>query len=833
MRVPLSWLHHSVDPGLSAEQLASTLTLGGLVVDAIHRPTAGIRGVIVARVEAIEPVPGSSKLSLVEVFDGREHHEIVCGASNFGVGDLVPAALPGATLPGGVGIERRTIRDVVSNGMLASPRELGVGDDHHGIWVLDADAPLGADLSDWLELDDAVLDLEINPDRGYALSISGVAHDVAALTGADLRLPETPSLPLGTATGVPVLIADPDRCPRFSVTRIEGVTIGPSPAWLQSRLAAAGMRSISNVVDATNHAMLETGHPVHAYDLARLAGPRIDVRQAIAGESVVTLDGVQRELDPGDLVIADASGAVGLAGVMGGAGTEVGGTTTDVLLEVAAFSPAAVLRTARRLQLFTEASSRFEKTVPQQTVLRGAARCAALLTHVAGGRVAGTDDVWPHPAVPEVIRLRTDRVRRHLGMDLPDQRQAELLESIACVVAPSAHAAAGASGPEPNEGVLAVTPPDYRPDLRIEVDLDEEIARLHGYEQIPERVPCSGRAGGRRPEHAARRRVREALAGAGWTEAITFPFIGPADLDALGLSPDDPRRQTVALVNPLSQEESLLRTSLLPGLLRALRRNVNRQAADVAMFEVGAVFLPPTPQELGADGGADAITLPAEPLLLGLAACGAFEPLRHDRLARPADLADVLGAADTARRAVALPPLQVAAGTEPGYHPGRTARLSLDGTAIGVIGELHPRTIAALQLPPRTLAGELRLDLLTARGARLPAAAVPDPRPPLRFDVAVLVDSDVPAAAVESAVRQGAGPNLAECRLFDVFTGPQLGEGRKSLAYALRLEAGGGGLTENDEQAAINSIEQAVRSRVGGRLRRDDSAGAAARDQRR
>ncbi|MDQ3528669.1 MAG: phenylalanine--tRNA ligase subunit beta [Actinomycetota bacterium] len=822
MRVPLSWLHHFVDPGLSAEQLASTLTLGGLVVEAIHHPTAGTRGVVVARVEAIEPVPASSKLWLVDVYDGGEHHEIVCGASNFAVGDLVPAALPGATLPGGVRIERRTIRNVVSNGMLASARELRVGDDHRGIWVLDADAPLGADLGEWLELDDVVLELEINPDRGYALSIFGVAHDVAALTGAELRLPEPGSLPIGTATGVGVSIADPDRCQRFSLTRIEGVSVGPSPAWLQRRLAAAGMRPISNVVDATNHAMLETGHPVHAYDLARLAGPRIDVRQAASGDTVVTLDGVRRELDPGDLVIADASGPVGLAGVMGGASTEVDETTTDVLLEVAAFSPAAVLRTARRLKLFTEASTRFEKTVPPQTVLRGAARCAALLTQVAGGRISAAADVWPQPASREVIGLRTDRVRRHLGMDLPDQRQAELLESIECSVSEAQDTA-----------VLAVTPPDYRPDLRIEVDLDEEIARLHGYEQIPERVPCSGRAGGRRPAHAARRRVREALAGAGWTEAITFPFIGPDDLDALGLPPDDSRHQTVALVNPLSQEESRLRTSLLPGLLRALRRNVNRQAADVAMFEVGAVFLPPTPQEPGADGGTDGITLPAEPLLLGLAACGDFEGPRYDRPARPADLADLLGAADTARRAVGLPPLEVAAGTEPGYHPGRTARLSLDGTAIGVVGELHPRTIAALQLPARTLAGELRLDRLTAEGVHLAAAAVPDTRPPLRFDVAVLVAADVPAGAVEAAVREGAGPSLIQCRLFDVFTGPQLGEGRKSLAYALRLEAGDGALTDVDEQAAITSIEQAVARRVDGRLRREDSVGVAVQDQRR
>ncbi len=815
MRVPLSWLHDHVRPDCSVEQLAETLTLGGLVVDAIRRPTAGVRGVVVSRVERVDRVPGSDKLSLVEVFDGRERHEIVCGASNFSAGDLVPAALPGATLPGPdpaspVEIGRKRLLGVVSDGMLASARELGVGDDHRGIWVL-GDAPLGADLAEWLDLDDPVLDLDINPDRGYALSILGVARDVAALTGAPLRLPDAEPLP-PVDTGVAVSVQDLRHCPRFSVTRVDGVTVGPSPAWLQRRLAAAGMRPISNVVDATNHAMLETGHPAHAYDLTRLAGPRIEVRHARDAERVVTLDGEERVLAATDLVIADAEGAVGLAGVMGGARTEVDERTRDVLVEVAAFEPAAVLRTARRLRLFTEASTRFEKTVPAQTVAFGAGRCAALVARLAGGRVAAATDAWPAPEQRQVIRLRPDRVRRHLGMELPDERQASLLGSIDCAVAAQP------------DGTLAVTPPDYRPDLRIEVDLDEEIARLHGYDKVPERVPSSGRVGGRRAEHRARRRVREALAGGGWSEIVAFPFVGPADLDALGLAADDPRRRAVALVNPLSREESLLRTTMLPGLLHALRRNVNRQATDLALFEVGAVYLRPTADEPGADGGppweSQPPTLPAEPLMLAVAACGHFVPPRHDEAGRAVDVYDLLGAVDLARRAVGLAPLEAVATAEAPYHPGRAARLRLDGADVGVVGELHPRVVSLLDLPVRTLAGEVRLDRLTAGGVRLAAAVEPSPLPPLRFDVAVVVDADVPAAAVEAAVRAGAGTRVSACDLFDVYTGPSIGAGRKSLAYRLRLDDPQRALTEADQREAIEGVHRAVAEAVGGALRR-------------
>jgi phenylalanyl-tRNA synthetase beta chain len=817
VRVPLSWLQEFVDPQLSAEELADVLTMGGLAVEAIERPTAEVRGVVVAEVLDVAKIEGSDKLHLVHVTDGTDTHEIVCGASNYAPGDRVPAALPGSVLPGGFEIGRRKVFGHTSGGMLASARELGVGDDHAGIWVLDDDAPVGADLTEWLGLDDAVLEIDVTPDRGYGLSIIGVARDVAALTGAPLREPSVPEHPSGD-TGVPITIADPARCLRFDSRRIEGVRVGPSPAWVQRRLAAAGMRSISGIVDATNLAMLETGHPAHAYDLDLLAGPRIDVRMAADGEPFTTLDGVERSADPDDLVIADGEGIIGFAGVMGGERTEVNDATTTVLLEVASFAATSVLRTARRHHLLSEASKRFEKTVPDETVPYGAARCAELITALAGGRVVAHADTHPGVHPRPTITLRPARTRSVLGLAIEAEQQRALLERIGCEIDGSGEAA------------LTVTPPSYRPDLLIEADLHEEIARLHGYEAVPETVPSTGQAGGRTPEGDAQRAVRRALAGAGWAEVLSLPFKATDDVEALGLPDGDGRRETIALVNPLSKEESVLRTTLLPGLLRIVRRNVNRQLADVFLFEVGHVFVPPTAEDPGAPAGppatADAaeaaadVTLPAEPLMLGFAASGAAQPRRHDAPARAVDLHDLLGAVDVLRRTLGLPELEVTATAQAPYHPGRAARLRLEGRDVGVVGELHPRVAAAFEVPARTLAGELRLDRLVAGGARPPTGRTPSTLPGARFDVAVIVPIATPAGAVESTVREAAGDRLESCQLFDVFEGEQVGEGNKSLAYALVLTDPDEQLTDADVTAAIERIEAAAREQLGGRLRR-------------
>ncbi|MGH8900276.1 MAG: phenylalanine--tRNA ligase subunit beta [Egibacteraceae bacterium] len=807
MLVPLSWLHDYVDPGLPVEVLADVLTIGGLNVEVIHYPTGGTRGVKVVEIVSVDRVRGADRLWLVQAFDGAQAHEIICGASNYEVGDRVPAALPGATLRGGFEISRRKVRGIESNGMLCSRRELGVGEDHAGIWILDRDAPLGVELSEWLDLGDPVLELEVTPDRGYALSMIGVARDVAALTGAELRMPEASPNP-GGDPGVPVDILDPDRCRRFDARVIRGVTVGPSPAWLQRRLVAAGMRPLANIVDVTNYVMLETGNPTHAYDLELLAGPAIEVRTARAGETLTTLDGEHRELDPDDLLICDADGPIAIAGVMGGEPTQINSGTRDVLLEVANFTPRTVLRTARRHRMSTEGSYRWARTVPPETVPLAAGRCVDLITEVAGGHVAGGVDHYPNPPERQVIRLRTVRARGYLGLDLDADSQRALLDAIGCAVTSA------------SDGALDVVPPSYRPDLRIEVDLYEEIARVHGYDKVPELVPSSGTSGGRSLEDDAVRAVRRALAGAGWTEVSAFPFVADEDLVSLGFPLQDRRRDPIVLVNPLSKEESVLRTSLLPGLLSVVRHNVNRQTTDVAVFEAGRVFLPPTPEEPGADGGPTGVVLPAEPLMLGFAACGDFEVARHDRQGRAVDFFDLLGAVEVARRAVGRGAMTTVPTAELPYHPGRAARVLIDGEDLGVVGELHPRVIAAYELPARTLAGELRLGDLCADGIRPVAALVPSSLPGLRFDVAVLVDELVPAAAVEAAVIEGAGPRVTSCRLFDVFRGPQLGEGRKSLAYALRLDDPDRQLTDADERRAIEAIAAAVAERVGGTLRR-------------
>lgn len=827
MRVPLGWLRELVDLGdTDADELAHTLTMGGLEVDEVVWPTAGVAGVVVAQVTGMEPVEGSDKLHRAVATDGTDSFEVVAGASNFAVGDKVPLARPGAQLPtpdGPLTVSRRKIFGHTSNGMLASVAELGLaegrsgaaGGTDDGIWVLDADAPLGADVAGWLGLDEPVFVLEVTPDRGYGLSLAGLARDLAALTGARLTLPAPPEAP-GADAGVAVDVADASACPRFTVRRIEGLAPGAaSPAWAQARLAAAGMRPISAVVDATNLAMLETGHPCHAYDLDRLTGPRLAVRRAEPGERLTTLDGVERACDPDDLLIVDDAGPVGFAGVMGGAATETHPGTATVALETAAFEAASVLRTARRHQLLTQASMRFEKTVPPQTVAAGADRAAQLLAELAGGRVTGAHDAYPAPPEPVRIDLHPARARSVLGMDLDDARQQRLLEAIGCAVTP-----AGAQGAA--AGRLEVAPPAYRPDLTIPADLHEELARLHGYDQIPEHVPSAGHVGGRLPADAALRAARRALSAAGWTEVLTLPFVAADDVDALGLAEDDRRRELIELVNPLSKEDTALRTTLLPGMLKAVRRNVARQLSDVAVFEVGKVFLTPTADEPGADTGPgeDGFALPAEPLVGGLVACGRFQPDRVGEPGRDADVFDLLGAVDAVRSALGRPPVDVRATDEAPYHPGRAARLSLEGVDVGVVGELHPRVIDTLELPGRTLAGEVRLDRLCAEGIQPPPLATPSPLPAVRVDVAVIVDEAVPAADVAAAVRAGAGERLAAAWLFDEFRGHQIGEGNKSLAYRLRLESAERQLTDDDGAAVIDGVERAVAQRLGGSLRR-------------
>ncbi|CAN5766723.1 phenylalanine--tRNA ligase subunit beta [soil metagenome] len=804
MRVPISWLYEYIDLTLPAEELADVLTMGGLEVDAVERPTAGAKGLTVVEVLAVESVPKSDKLSLVQASDGERTWEIGCGASNFAVGDHVPAALPGSTLPGGLKVQAKELMGVTSNGMSASARELCVGQDHSGIWLLGPDAPVGTDVTTWLDLDEAVIDIDLTPDRGYGASMWGLARDLSALTGAELLIPEMRGNPDGDP-GITVTLEQNSSCRRCDGRSIADVTIAASPPVIQKRLHLAGIRPISNVVDATNYAMLETGYPVHAYDRALLRGD-ITVRRADPKETLTTLDGVVRDLHAEDVVIADDRGPIGLAGVMGGEATEIHADTTDLYVEVAAWDPIAVLRTGRRHRLYTEAKARFERTVSAQWLPAGASRVNDLILAWAGGTVIGGHDHHPVRDKRPKITLRPSRIRSLLGIDVDADEQATLLERIGCTV-------------EGTGDERSVTPPPYRPDLHIPADLAEEVARLYGYDRITPTVPSTGRAGRRSPEYLVGMAVRSTLAGAGWIEVLHYPFISDDDLVALGLGADDPRLQTVKLVNPLSKEESVLRTTLLPGLLGTVRRNVNRQNADLALFETGHVFLPSSAGRPALDGGPSGVQLPAEPDHLALVACGAFDRRRHDRQARPADFADLMGVVELIRRAVGAGDLNVERLTDMPFHPGRAARVFFGETLVGAVGELHPRVCEAYEIPVRTVAAELELDIIVAGGAGLPAARIPSPLPGLRFDVAALVDAEVDHATVATTIAEAAGDKLSVMDLFDVFEGSQLGEGKKSLAFSLVLEDPDTQLSDVEEAAAIDRIAAAIEG-LGGQLRR-------------
>ena len=689
--------------------------------------------------------------------------------------------------------------------MICSAAELGLSDDAAGILVLDADAPLGIDVVDVLQLRDEVLDIAVTPDRGYQLSVRGVAREAATAFGLALADPAGTQV-AAAGEGCPVRVDDPSGCDRFVARTVHGVDVtAPSPLWLQRRLVLAGMRSISLAVDVTNAVMLELGQPLHAYDRAQLQGG-IVVRRAASGERLTTLDGQDRALDPTDLVIADDSGPIGLAGVMGGAATEVSATTTDLVVEAAHFAPTSIARTARRHRLPSEASRRFERGVDSAVAAAAAEAAVRMLQELAGASAGGGTDVDTRPD-PVVIDLQLGHPGRVAGRPYEPDAVQRRLTDVGCV---------WESAPGDRDRVL-VTPPSWRPDLRAPIDLVEEVVRLEGYDTVPVALPPAPAGGGLTSRQRLRRTASRALAAAGLVEVVSPPFVAPERLEQLGGAPSSPR-----LLNPLSEAEALLRPTLLPGLVAAALRNVSRGLPDVAVFETGQVFRGagspgeapgidrrPTEGELAA---LDA-TLPDQPHSVGVLLAGS-------RQGRPVDWADAVETLVVLGRALRLDLVPVRAG-EGAWHPGRCAELRLDGRRVGLAGELHPRVVAAVGLPERTVAAEADLDLLLAAAAALPPVPAPvvSHFPPASVDVALVVDGPTPAAEVEGALREGAGPLLESLRLFDVYTGPQVGAGRRSLAFALRFRAPDRTLTDVEVLAARDAAVAAAGARTGATLR--------------
>lgn len=817
MRVPLSWLREYAPIDASGEEIAAALIRAGLEVEQVEHVGDDVKDVVIGEILEIEELIEFKKpIRFCQVDVGAGPRGIVCGATNFEVGDKVPVALPGSVLPGDFVITARSTYGRVSDGMICSARELGLGDDHTGIMVLPPDAPLGADIVDYFGMADEVLDIAVTPDRGYCLSVRGVAREAATAFGVPFRDPADITVVPSSAPGYDVVVQDADRCERFVVRAVRGIDpSAPSPEWLQRRLLLAGMRSISLAVDITNYVLLDLGQPLHAYDLAKLSGP-IVVRRAVLGESVRTLDGSDRKVDPDDLLITDDSGAIGIAGVMGGAATEVDAGTHDVLIESAHFEQRGISRTAARHRLPSEASKRFERGVDSQLQAAAAERAVRLLVELGGGvaDAASTDiDMQPDRLA---ISLATDAVSRVGGRPYDAEKVRVRLVDVGCVVT--------------GDGPLSVTPPSWRPDIGAPIDLVEEVLRLEGFDSIPSVLPLAPAGRGLTRDQRLRRRLGRVVADAGYVEVSSYPFMSPADLDALQLVADDPRRDSLALANPVSDHDSHLRTTLLPALLTALARNVGRGQGDVGVFEIGAAYLPgadrpAAPRVSAAHRPSDAdlaalqAALPDQPLRFAAAVTGRRELPGHWGPGREADWSDVVELARTVCRAVgAPPPIVVAAAMEP-FHPGRCARIEIGGTAVGFTGELHPRVVAAMGLPARTCA--LELDLLPVFAAAIDVVPAPEISiyPAASVDIALVVDARTPAADVEAALRAGAGPLLEGIRLFDIYRGAQVSSGQRSLGYSLRFRAPDRTLTDEDVLAARDAALAAAAQRTGSVLR--------------
>ena len=788
MKVLLSWLREFApiegDPVVLGEHLSDL----GMAVESIEYPGADLDGIVVARVLGLRPHPQADRIQLVDVDAGDgEPLQICCGAFNMAVGDRVPLATLGTEMPGGMRIERRKLRGEWSNGMLCSSRELGLGDDHAGILILDTDDPPGTDLASTLGIDaDVLYDLEINPNRPDAMSVAGVARDLAARLGVPFRLPE-PSV-AAAGDGSPsrpasVEILDPDICGRFYTRVLEGVQIGPSPAWIAERLVALGMRPINCVVDASNYVMLELGQPTHTYDLDRLAvgvdgTAGLRVRRGRPGETLETLDGLTRTLGPADAVITDVDDvAVGLAGVMGGASTEISETTTSVLLELAWWDPMTVARTSKRLNLRSEASARFERGTDPEIAELAARRFAELLAPTG---VRLTDDVvdargdLPGPAR---VAVRTARVNAMLGTELSAARIRGLLTPIGF-------------GVEGTDDVQHVTVPSFRPDTTTEIDVIEEVARHFGYANITPTVPPSLRAGRLTTRQLDRRRVRDILVGLGYDEAMPLAFLAPDDLDRAGVA-----QPSIRLTNPLAAEESVLRPSLRPGLLKSIRYNQSHRQRDVALFEIGKAFGLPTGPGL-----------PDEREVLAV--------VRSD-----ADATAAVEAWTVLRDSLAIRGVSLVQGPVDGLHPGRSARLVADQVVVGALGEIDPAVLDALGIVGRVAWLEVDLDTLLDLPHGVEAYAPVSRYPSSDIDLAFVVDEDVAAGAIRDTIVEAGAPLVRDVRLFDVFRSDALGPNRRSLAFALRLQADDRTLTDDEVAEVRAAVITAVAGAHHGELR--------------
>ncbi len=824
MKTPISWIRDYVDLPLTVtnEELAQKLTALGLKLEALEQAGGGLEGPLVigrVRTMAAEPQKNGKIINWCSVDVGPELNAahgsgeaesvgIVCGAHNFKPGDLVVVVLPGGVLPGGLEISARKTYGHVSTGMICSAKELGLGEDHAGIIVLPEDAGRpGDDVVELLHLREDVIEFEINPDRAYALSLRGIAREAALGFHAPYTDPADRDVPAGNDSGHPVIVEDPQGCPLFVTRTVTGFDpAAPTPRWLARRVQLAGMRPISLAVDITNYVMLELGQPIHGYDRAKLQGP-IRVRRATSGERLTTLDDVERMLSVEDLLITDDRGPIGLAGVMGGASTELSETTSDIVIEAAHFDPVTIFRAQKRHKLPSEASKRFERGVDPAIAQAAADRVVHLLVEFGGGTIDEGVTVIGAPTPRTPIEMAVDLPARVSGLEIDQATVIADLRAVGCAVSVLGDR-------------VSCIPPQWRPDLTDPYDLVEEVVRIVGYDKVPSLLPAAPAGHGLTAGQALRRRIGRTLAGTGLVEVINFPFVGPADLDALELPADDPRRRTMRLANPLSAEQPEMTTTLLPALLRTVARNVARGATDVAVFETSQVTQPTgrSAPILGVEHRPDVAewqalqaAVPAQPLHLGLALTGNRDRAGWWGSGRPASWSDAVEIVRQIAAALGAE-VEVRSASVAPWHPGRCAEVLLDGASIGYAGELHPRVCASHDLPARTCAAEIDLEpLLDAAVAVVPAPDISG-FPVAKDDLALIVDADLSAATLARTLREGAGELCESVRLFDIYTGDQIADDKKSLAFTLRFRAPDRTLTEEETgRARAAAAELAAR----------------------
>ncbi len=797
----LSWLKEYVDFDMSPEELAHSLTMGGLEVEAVEYQGKGLDDVVTAEILETKPHPGADKLTLCDVTDGETNYKIVCGATNMKAGDKVALAKigahlpPGPKFPEGLKIKKAKIRGEVSEGMLCAENEIGIGQESEGILILPQATKVGSSIIEELALDDVVFEIGITPNRPDCLSLTGVAREVAALSGTTVKYPDLSVQESGDKiTGLAkVELLDSEKCPRYSCRVIKGVKIAPSPQWLKTRLESSDIRSINNVVDVTNYVLLELGQPLHAFDYNLLSDHKIIVRAAAQGETIETLDGVERKLTEEDLLICDAEKPIALAGVMGGATTEVSEGTTDILLESAYFDPVTVRKTSKSTGLRSESSYRFERGVDPNGIINALDRASELIRELAGGEVSGGRiDEYPNPIEPEKAKLSIERANKMLGSVLDEKDITRLLKEL------------GIEHIETKEGEMHFLVPTYRVDITREIDLIEEIARLHGYNNIPTTLPSvTMKTETKNSGDKVKQRFKSILTSRGYYEVINYSFDDPEVLTLFE------KHDTLSILNPLTTESSAMRTSLMPGLIRNAVLNLNHQAQDIKLFEIGKSYYPQ-----------DENNLPKEVNKIAAVAAGRRGAEYWEK--EEVDFFDLKSVLENAFESLlANNNIKFESNHSYGFlHPGKSAAIEIDGKGAGYIGEIHPDLRDKLDISKRLYVFEIDLDIISSVSEAHRTTFTTLPKfPSVRRDIALIVDAQTPASGILDEIEKSGSNLIEDAQVFDVFTGDPVEQGKKSVAVSLQMRAADKTLTEEEINKAQEKTVRNLELALGAQLR--------------